>query len=323
MLQAFKRAWANEPVAILAAIYVLVESVVALVVAFGVELTDTQAVAILALTNAIGGLVLALVGRSQVTPVSKLSDKGRPGRFNQWMPMVLVAVVLGPASSAMGQAKAVINGPTSAAPGDLVILSADGSTGAAYRWQLVGSSKSFLPVNDNRQAVFASGTPGVYHFALAVADATDPLTVDLAIHAVTIGRPDPSPGPDDPPPDQPDTPEVDRLTGRVSQWAAAVDSPTRADEALLIAKAWQDHAITASNFTSLAAITTATSNQYKAALAEGYSVESYLPWSRQVFEPLADDLRQMRDAGQLAGPAQWAVVWHAIAKGFMEVDDAR
>ncbi len=50
----------------------LVEAMIALVLAFGVGLTADQIGAILAITN----IVLAIVTRSQVTPVIKLEEHG-------------------------------------------------------------------------------------------------------------------------------------------------------------------------------------------------------------------------------------------------------
>lgn len=317
-----KRAWANEPIAILTAFYVLVEAIVALVVAFGVDLTEAQTVAILMTANSVGGLILAILGRSQVTPVSKLADKGRPPTFNKWMPMVVLAV-LAITSPAMGQAKAVIAGPDTAAAGDLVILTSEGSHGSAFEWRLVGSTKSFLAVNDNRQAVFASGTPGVYSFILAVADGGEPATVSTAVHSVTIGKqPGPSPGPPpvdpDPEPDPPVGPIAHRLAGLIAEWGKSVESATRADEARVIAKAFADHAQTAADFPDLNSFTTATSKQYKTDLAEAYGVAAYLPWYRAVFEPLAAELRKLRDDGHLDTAAERAAIWQAIANGFTE-----
>lgn len=65
------KSWQSEPLAILAAVNILVESIVVLVVAFGLSLSEMQIAAILGVTNAILGVVTALIGRSQVTPLSK------------------------------------------------------------------------------------------------------------------------------------------------------------------------------------------------------------------------------------------------------------
>lgn len=71
MWEAIKKAWNTEPVAILTALYVVIESAVALLVVFGLKLEPEQMTAILVFANSLGGLVLALIGRSQVTPVNR------------------------------------------------------------------------------------------------------------------------------------------------------------------------------------------------------------------------------------------------------------
>ncbi len=103
--------------------------------------------------------------------------------------------------------KAVIEGPSQANPGDLVILDATKSAGTGHVWKLVGSKKSYLPVNGGTQCVFASGDAGVYTFVLAVADGGK---ASLAEHSVTVGTPPPpipvpppTPPPDPTPPPKP------------------------------------------------------------------------------------------------------------------------
>lgn len=121
------------------------------------------------------------------------------------------AILLSVCCDTYGQAAAVIAGPAKAELGDLVVLDASESVGTAREWKLIGSDKTFLPVDGGLRAVFASGTPGVYRFVLAVADGGETATVDLAVHEVTIGAPKPPTPPtpddeDDTPPDDGDAP---------------------------------------------------------------------------------------------------------------------
>lgn len=106
--------------------------------------------------------------------------------------VLLLVAVSGP--PALGQVKAVIVAPTESEPGDLVVLDGSRSSKAQqYRWLLVNSNKSFLPVDDGTKAVFASGQAGDYKFVLVVAgvDANDRLDVSIATHTITIRGPPP------------------------------------------------------------------------------------------------------------------------------------
>lgn len=74
---------------------------------------------------------------------------------------------------AFAEDKIQITGPASVAPGDLIILDATGSViydapPLSYRWKLINSSKSFMPVEGGTKVVFSSGTPGDYKFMLVI-----------------------------------------------------------------------------------------------------------------------------------------------------------
>lgn len=59
----------NEPVVTVAAVTAVVAAIIGLLVAFGVDLSDDQQKAILALVAVAGPVVAGLVTRSKVTPV--------------------------------------------------------------------------------------------------------------------------------------------------------------------------------------------------------------------------------------------------------------
>jgi hypothetical protein len=93
-----------------------------------------------------------------------------------------------------------IEGPSSATPGDLIVLEARGDS-EAVRWFLGNSSKTFLPVDGGKRVVFASGTPGEYRF-FAVGATVDAgkISLDDDTHTVVIGTPGPAPVPPNPTP---------------------------------------------------------------------------------------------------------------------------
>lgn len=99
-----------------------------------------------------------------------------------------------------GQPKAVIEGPTRGATGDLVVLDGSSSTGDGHKW-IMPAGLQTLGCEAGAgvgQIAFASGRPGVYSFTLIVADKQ--AAIDYAIHTVTIGS---GTGPVDPGPIDP------------------------------------------------------------------------------------------------------------------------
>lgn len=98
----------------------------------------------------------------------------------------------------LAQPAAKIVGPKEAPAGELVVLSSTGSTGDNLRWvkpeglQTLQVGCSLL----DTQVVFATTKPGVYKFALIVADKE--ARIDYVEHTVTIGGSVKPPPVDDP-----------------------------------------------------------------------------------------------------------------------------
>jgi hypothetical protein len=65
----------REPLAIVNAIIVVIEAGLALLVAFGLDLTPGQVGAIMAFVVAVGGLISTLILRPRLTPVADPRDK--------------------------------------------------------------------------------------------------------------------------------------------------------------------------------------------------------------------------------------------------------
>lgn len=64
----------REPVAIVNAIIAVIEAAIALLVAFGLDLTKEQVGAIMAFVAAVGGFMGTLIVRPRVTPVADPRD---------------------------------------------------------------------------------------------------------------------------------------------------------------------------------------------------------------------------------------------------------
>ena len=132
-------------------------------------------------------------------------------------------------SVCFAQAKAVVDGPTQAEPGDLVVINAEPSVGEGFRFvvdeRLVGRSFVF-----GKQVIFATRTPGTYRVQVIVADRA--ANIDQASVAVKIGEelpPEPPkpPGPPKPPP----LPPVD-VDPNIRQTLTSGFSARKADAAI-------------------------------------------------------------------------------------------
>lgn len=65
----------NEPAITIGAISAAVAAIIALLVSFGIDLTEAQTTAILGVVAAIGPIVAAVITRARVSPVGKYADR--------------------------------------------------------------------------------------------------------------------------------------------------------------------------------------------------------------------------------------------------------
>lgn len=100
------------------------------------------------------------------------------------------------ASVLLAQPVAVITGPSSAPPGELVVLTSEKSVGDNYLWIIPedkAQAASGCTAVDSK-VFFATAVPGTYQFVLVVADKEAKMS--YAVHHVTIlGNATPGPGP--------------------------------------------------------------------------------------------------------------------------------
>lgn len=211
------------------------------------------------------------------------------------------------------RATAVITGPTTASPGDLVILDASTSDAAAFTWALPGSTKTILAVDGGRRCVFASGASGKYVFVLATAKAD---AVAIATHELTIGTPPPPPGPEPGPgPTPPPAPVLPdgkfKLAARAYAEALKVATANRPAEALKMAASFRVVAA------SIAAGTTATPKAILDQTAD--AIKTNLGDRRDAWKPwgatLGAEYQRLMTAGQLSSPADWGAAWSEVADG--------
>lgn len=148
--------------------------------------------------------------------------------------LATIVFVLTLPAALWADASAVIEGPTKANPGDLVILDGSESIADSRQWLLVNSDKQFLAFEENRKIVFASGTPGDYVFMLAVAQSVDDVsTISIVKHTVTVGTPEPpvppptpTPGPNPPTPPVPPNPDLSGISKQTYEIVKSLDWKT-------------------------------------------------------------------------------------------------
>jgi hypothetical protein len=232
--------------------------------------------------------------------------------------MVLLARGCGAALADETGPAAVIDGPTTVAPGDLVILSGERSRASDFAWRLCNTEKSFLAVDGGRRCVFASGSPGKFTFVLAVA-AGD--RVALAQHTVEITAPEPPPNPNPGPPvPAPGPPEPDLPPGKFNlarlarDWALTtvlLDPAQRKETARSLAASFasMSAAIAAGTVSDPAEILARTLAANQAAL--GSQRDAWKGWGAK----LAQALEAFHAQGTLRSAESYATAWREIAQG--------
>ena len=210
-----------------------------------------------------------------------------------------------------------IAAPQVVRPGDLVILSAVAEGGSDFRWLLVGAGKSFLPVDEGRRCVFASGQRGEYTFVLAAMTGAG---VALAQHTVVVGGPDEPEPPDDKP--EPTLPDGRyRLAAAARQWAlatVALPPARRAESAQALAGSFESvaAAVAAGTLKGSAEVLAATTRSNRDAL--GADREAWSDWGLRLEQRL-----NTLHAGQALTPAAIATAWREVAVGLRSLGGGR
>lgn len=224
--------------------------------------------------------------------------------------------------------KAVVVGPPSSQPGDLVVLRTDGSAGRDFRWSVVPkeATTQFFAFNQyapevdadgktvmrlsGSVGIFASRKPGTYTFILAVGQGDK---VDVVSHVLQNGEVVP-PGPNPPPPPNPDP-----KTGWAA-WAKAtaeklIPPQGRRAAALSLASAMDS---------VCAAVDSGTLKTPKEAREEIRRANHRALGDRaQAWKAFSDafdaELRTLLASGKLAELSQYREIWAGVARGLKEV----
>lgn len=215
----------------------------------------------------------------------------------------------------------IIDGPATAEPGDLVVLSAERASGDAMCWVSINvDAGRYLEIDNGRRLVFATGKPGRYSFVLVAASLIEGQVVALtARHDVVIGgEPDPPPPPPPPPGPEPQPEPLPdgrfKLAAAAHSWAGQIPAAARS-KASALAGAFDSVAaqIAAGVLTDFEQITPAMRSAKDAAL--GPDAAAWTPF----FESLDSKLGQLWDAEQLTTVADMADAFRELATGLRAV----
>lgn len=230
-------------------------------------------------------------------------------------------------NSAAAQPTARVVGPATAQAGDLVVLDASQSEAMGFAWVLADSDKTFLPVDEGKRVVFATGTAGRYTFVLvaANADAQGKPAVALAKHSLVVGGQPPGPDPNPPGPNPNPDPPAPLPPGRFDlarqarDWAASVMLPN-ADRV-------RTAGVVASNFESIAtAIAAGTVSSIDDALAKlrtqnqtSLSATEYQAWKAGWNPQFNAALSRLDGENKLPGLSETAEAFREVASGLRAV----
>lgn len=250
-----------------------------------------------------------------------------------------------------GQPRAVISGPSAAAAGDQISLSAKQSIADLYRWTV--TRRTAGPVrfseSDDRAELQLNSYPGIYDVTLMVANSDG---IDIAQSTVTVFNaqvpgpapsppapvpipepepaPSPGPAPAPSPPDHTPTPDPEptfpagrfAVSQKVYDRAKAIPLPARSVSSRM---AEQLEAVAASisagtlkgRTVLLAYDPTPILNEVASALAQ--TASSHRAEWQPFAEAINDDVQQLWDAGKLRNDSDFATLFLEIASGLSAV----
>ena len=205
----------------------------------------------------------------------------------------------------------IIEGPTTAEIGDLVVLSVEKSNGVSFKWLVSPATKNVLVIDGGKRIVFSSGVEGTFTFHVATAKAD---TVDMVVHTVVIKANGPEPTPTPTPPQPEPTPES-TMTKVLKALVAGVDSDIKKSEVLEMARNFETVSMAIANGTleTPAEVVAATAELNKKSLGDNLVI-----WS-SFREGLSDQLKTMASDGVLSDTASHKTVWDEIAASLREV----
>lgn len=251
-----------------------------------------------------------------------------PGSGNPLLPLLAFLLIAGNVSAA--GPKAIINGPATAVPGELVTLDASGSQGEnlRFRWSVQPDQPGRIMFEECPKGsgkIRISTFPGVWHYTVFVfnAEDSDVLTWTITVPGNPSPAPTPNPSPNPAPTPTPPTPPVPPqptpsafgIRDQIAGWANSVASPTRAADAAKLASAADSLAA------AVAAGTTSGPAKILAALtaANAMALGSNLAAWKSFGVSYSAALTGLYAMGRLKTDADWAAMLRETAEGLRGV----
>lgn len=195
-------------------------------------------------------------------------------------------------------ANVILKAPNKARLGELVVLDVTESNATSFKWRLHQKTKNFLVIDGGKRAVFSAEAGGTYTFVIAGAKND---SVDVKIHTIRVDG-----GPAEP---------SDDIAAKISSWSEPVNSPTKKDDAVRLAKSFMTVAGDIKADTTPAEIVEATKKSNRVALGDNLKY-----WEPFLIE-LQKELQVAAQAGKLPDAMAHADMWQKIADGLTQYAD--
>lgn len=192
-------------------------------------------------------------------------------------------------------AKLIVEGPSRAGIGDLVVISVEKSSAKSFKWLVTPSTDNLLVIDGGKRIVFSSGTKGTFTFIVACGLGD---SCDLATHTLVIG----------------DAPPENVLSSKIASWCDKVTSSSKRLEALALANSFEKNAkmIESGDLVSAEEIVRSTFESNKKALGESH--QKWMPFR----EELAKELTSMASGGLLPDAQAHREAWLEIHSSLTE-----
>jgi hypothetical protein len=193
-----------------------------------------------------------------------------------------------------GEAKIVLEAPSTARVGELVRFDVTASVADSFEWLVVPPSQDFEVYAEGRKAVFSARMPGEFEFIVACAKDG---TVDVVRHVIIVRGPPPMPA-------------TDALDEWIPFWAYTFNLPT--EDAGRLAAVYEQVA-SRDDLTEPKDWIQATALATRETLGE--EIEVWKP----LLSKIGEVLLKKAQAGALATPEQHKEQWLEIASGLRKI----
>jgi hypothetical protein len=244
------------------------------------------AVALVTLVAAVGGTYMAMKPTPAPTPIVEPAKPSKPEN---------VEGPISPPSPMNVQAKVVLDAPTQARVGQLVVLDATKSIGKSITWKT--EQKNFFKVDDGRKALFTAEESGEYDIVIV---AENEGTVDVHVHKIKIVDP---------------LPPMTEFQRKVKGWMTDIKHDGRKADAAKLSLSFAETAAAFKEGMTNAEIVDATKKSNQVALGD-----NLMKW-RPFLDGIKAELNSRSAANQLQSVEDHANMWREISDAIIRVSE--